>query len=318
MSDAPCGECLTHSDTRLVRGVPIRVCRVCDHLILSRVDLESLAGVSIPRPDPIPRRAGPPTPPSVRAILPSSIPATIQEASSPSDGMGPLPTAHMRAPPITIGPELDRPDTEEAPTVFHRPVAVAWEDEGPSAIGPLTTPTMMHLGVGVTSTAVAFALLAASWWIWTTSRTPAPVPTPNPVVAAAVAPKTPVEPPPEAPSEDPPPVQEEVTPAEDPPAAEPAAEPPPVVESPRSKAQVLIDAGWKSVEADPRRAADHFRRALDLLPASAEASYGLGYALLRSDGPDVARPFLCAARSGEVEIRREVAGLLAQHQLSCN
>jgi tetratricopeptide (TPR) repeat protein len=78
-----------------------------------------------------------------------------------------------------------------------------------------------------------------------------------------------------------------------------------------------VDAGWNYVEKNPASAAEHFRKALAIRPSNADANYGYGYALLKLGRQEAATTHLCAARIGGVSIQREIAGLLAEHRLTC-
>lgn len=127
---------------------------------------------------------------------------------------------------------------------------------------------------------------------------PAPSPAPSPEPAAAPAP---------APASDPKPA-----PA---PAPKPAPAPAPAPPS----ASALSGKGWKMVEANPSAAKKWFRQALELKPGYADASYGLGYVLLQEGASAEATPHLCQAlRTGSVEIKRDVNGLMAGKGLSCD
>jgi hypothetical protein len=79
-----------------------------------------------------------------------------------------------------------------------------------------------------------------------------------------------------------------------------------------------VDQGWRIVEREPTTAADHFKRALAVVPNNADANYGYGYAMLKIGKLADATTHLCRARAGDVSMQREVAGLLAEHELSCD
>ncbi len=83
--------------------------------------------------------------------------------------------------------------------------------------------------------------------------------------------------------------------------------------------QAWIQKGWKVASREPGVAADSFRRALELSPGHAEASYGLGYCLLKQDELRGAQQHLCVARrSSKADIRRDVDALLANNGLTCS
>jgi hypothetical protein len=72
------------------------------------------------------------------------------------------------------------------------------------------------------------------------------------------------------------------------------------------------------VERSPGSAAEHFREALEDVPRNTDANYGLGYALLKLGKNREAVTYLCRARSGDLSTQREVSGLLAEHDLTCD
>lgn len=81
----------------------------------------------------------------------------------------------------------------------------------------------------------------------------------------------------------------------------------------------LLQQGWSAVTNDPSSAEASFSRALALRSGDPEASYGLGYALWRQDRQAEALPHLCTALgSSHLETQREVNGLLARSNLSCD
>jgi len=99
------------------------------------------------------------------------------------------------------------------------------------------------------------------------------------------------------------------------PAAETA---PPASPEDLAAAEAAAAEGWTLVDRDPRAGEQAFRRAVERVPAHPDANYGLGYALIRLDKVQAARPYLCAAGlSGDVDLRREVASLLQTHGLVC-
>ena len=81
----------------------------------------------------------------------------------------------------------------------------------------------------------------------------------------------------------------------------------------------LIETGWNMVEANPTQAAEQFRTALTMAPGNSEALYGLGYAYLGMNKVSEALDPLCKAiRSGNIEIQREIRGILSRKDLSCD
>jgi len=83
--------------------------------------------------------------------------------------------------------------------------------------------------------------------------------------------------------------------------------------------QVYIQKGWKVASREPAAGAEAFRKALELSPRHPEASYGLGYCLLKQDDLTGAQQHLCVARtSSKADIRRDVDALLANNGLTCS
>jgi Flp pilus assembly protein TadD len=81
----------------------------------------------------------------------------------------------------------------------------------------------------------------------------------------------------------------------------------------------LSRQGWNLVESNPSGAAEYFRRALQLRGGDADASYGLGYAMLKLHDRDGARQYLCQAIvTGDASTRREVSGLVKTNGLTCD
>ncbi len=80
-----------------------------------------------------------------------------------------------------------------------------------------------------------------------------------------------------------------------------------------------VEQGWKIVDTDPSAAAVKFKGVLDADPDNANARYAYGYALLKMNDLDAAAVHLCAARgSGNVEVEREIVGLIQKHELKCD
>lgn len=99
------------------------------------------------------------------------------------------------------------------------------------------------------------------------------------------------------------------------PGAVPSPEPRP---APRQSLRTLIDRGWNSADTDPAAASALFEQALAINGGSYEAMYGFGYARLKAGDASAAAPWLCKARAApELDIQREVNGLLAQNAISC-
>lgn len=99
----------------------------------------------------------------------------------------------------------------------------------------------------------------------------------------------------------------------------PGGEDPPADPSPVDPVRALIQQGWKVASREPGVGADAFRKALELSPRHPEASYGLGYCLLKQEDLEGAQQHLCVARtSSKADIRRDVDALLANSGLSCS
>jgi len=101
-----------------------------------------------------------------------------------------------------------------------------------------------------------------------------------------------------------------------PPSPEPAPSPAP---APTRSVAELVDAGWSQGDAgDYAAAARTFRQAVAQDPSSADAHYGLGYALVETGHASDAIPHLCEARAkGDLETRREAGGILEKNHLTC-
>lgn len=143
----------------------------------------------------------------------------------------------------------------------------------------------------------------------------APAPAPDVVMPEATADPEPaeiVDPPAEVAEADPQPAVAEP----DPPKAKVAPPRPP---APRPTVyDTQVKAGWSGVESNPDSAADAFRAALDQRPGDTEASYGLGYAMLKLGQKNGARAYLCAASgTADPATRQEIAGILASAGLAC-
>jgi hypothetical protein len=140
---------------------------------------------------------------------------------------------------------------------------------------------------------------------------PAPAPAPDAPPEPAPPSAAPVSPPAVAATAPPPPA---AAPPPEPPA--PPPEPKPRVVAPTTKR--LVDQGWSKVESDPEGAADAFRTALDRKPGDPEASYGLGYAMLKLGQRNGAKAYLCAAMNGaDARTASEVRAVLSNAGLSC-
>ena len=99
-------------------------------------------------------------------------------------------------------------------------------------------------------------------------------------------------------------------------AVEPAPAPKP---APVDPVRVLIQKGWAVASRTPSEGAERFREALELAPRHPEASYGLGYCLLKQGDLEGARQHLCVARtSSKPDIRRDVDALLANNGMTCS
>jgi hypothetical protein len=100
--------------------------------------------------------------------------------------------------------------------------------------------------------------------------------------------------------------------------AAPPAETQPVPMATASNVEHLVDEGWTLVASDPEAAAGRFRAALAITPRDARASYGLGYALLRTGAKEEATGHLCHAKSyADRETSQEVTSLLEHEGLRC-
>jgi Zn-finger nucleic acid-binding protein len=99
----------------------------------------------------------------------------------------------------------------------------------------------------------------------------------------------------------------------------PAEAPPP--EAPKGpSAKQLIARGWEQVDKGDASAAEgSFRLALDKKPGDVEATYGVGYALVRQQRVQDGRTYLCQAlRMGPgTELQREITGLLEANRQTC-
>jgi predicted Zn-dependent protease len=80
-----------------------------------------------------------------------------------------------------------------------------------------------------------------------------------------------------------------------------------------------VTQGWNTADSDPSRARTLFGEALEKQPGHHEANYGYGYALLKMGKADDAKSYLCRAKSSrDIDIQREVSGLLERNGLSCD
>jgi hypothetical protein len=214
---------------------------------------------------------------------------------------------------------------------------------------PRAQGSSWYIWMGIAGLVVAAAFLTTAWTVanWSRPQLPsAPVPiapaplapdsiSPDPSSAPPISP-APISPPPISPPgtiAPPTPPVEAVTSAPSavpappdpvvavaPPPARPAAPSPSKPSRPRNNGSIsaMIGEGWSQVETAPARAADAFGRALETRPGDPEASYGMGYALLRLGQTDRAVGHLCRALGGSAEVRREVSALLARNNLKCD
>lgn len=343
MNEDRCGRCGSATRPSLFRGVPMRTCPNCDTITVGRADLSTLLGAALDGQTPAgrPREA---TAVSVPHDLRSEPMLELPRSGTPGGARPFTPGRPGPRDPNPYAPraegtpgrfsggrltpgrfssdELPRLDTDEVPTVFGPPAMAAapmpapmpppaWPE--PAAEAP-SRATAWHAWMGFAGLVVAAAFLTTAWTVATWSRAPEPPATPVPVQAApAPVPQDPVPVVP-APAPEPPPAPI-VAQA---PAPEKA---PPTIRPPRARAgasvSALIGEGWSQVESSPSQAADAFGRALEARPGDPEASYGMGYALLRLGQTDRAVGHLCRAMSGSSEVRREVSALLARHSLNC-
>lgn len=277
--------------------------------------------------------SGEPIPHLGRAITRSDEPElglSVDDTNLPHEGQSFL-SPQQRAARVSLDadPELD-------------PDALDWRPQRRLLPRLLAVLALVLIVVVVVGSSVAIALPGLF-------RTPpssppaapaAPAPEPDPAPAEPVEPEPSTEPTPTAPTEPeraasdsasepstaPAPTADSApTPAPPPadpePPAEPAAPPEPRPAPPKPRASTYttsIDAGWSSVEANPDAAADAFRAALDARPGDSEASYGLGYAMLKLGQRNGARAYLCAATQGaDTRTANEIRAVLSNAELSC-
>jgi hypothetical protein len=105
--------------------------------------------------------------------------------------------------------------------------------------------------------------------------------------------------------------------------AEPEATAAPVVETPEvfpvASLRTALSEAWAAVSEHPDVAAGKFRMILEVAPRDADASYGLGYSLLRLGSREEGQLYLCRARGGASEqTRQEIESLLTQEGLTCS
>ena len=83
--------------------------------------------------------------------------------------------------------------------------------------------------------------------------------------------------------------------------------------------RTALSEAWSMVSEHPDVAAGKFRMILEVAPRDADASYGLGYSLLRLGSKEDARLYLCRARGGASDqTRQEIESLLTQEGLTCS
>lgn len=83
--------------------------------------------------------------------------------------------------------------------------------------------------------------------------------------------------------------------------------------------RTAVSEAWAIVSDQPDVAAAKFRMILDVAPRDADATYGLGYALLRLGSKDEALLHLCRARGqASEETSQEIESLLTQEGLTCS
>ena len=106
-----------------------------------------------------------------------------------------------------------------------------------------------------------------------------------------------------------------------PPAPEPvvATPEPAPAPTPTQTLERLAEQGWNKIDMDDSSARVLFRQALTINPNHADSLYGLGYATLNLGNTDEAVVHLCKAmREGNVEIVREVSGILRDKGRTCD
>ncbi len=146
----------------------------------------------------------------------------------------------------------------------------------------------------------------------------APVPSMPSVVEVAEPEVAPEDAAPEPPEDEVIPGEDEAEPVVEPEAPSAPDEPEPAPE-PVDPVQALMKQGWAVASRAPAEGAEAFRKALELSPRHAEASYGLGYCLLKQGDLAGAQQHLCVARtSSKADIRRDVEALLANNGLTCS
>jgi hypothetical protein len=181
-------------------------------------------------------------------------------------------------------------------------------DQRRRQLGLLATMGVFVLLFVIAVPTLVVAVGAAQLWVASMQAPEPPPAVPMPVAEPAPMPEpAPVEPEaePEPPEEEEPDEPEQ---PEEPPAPQPV-----------DPIRALIKEGWSMASSRPEVAAASFRRALELRPGSPEASYGLGYCLLKQQDLPGARPHLCAARTtSDADIRRDVDALLANNGLTCS
>lgn len=195
-----------------------------------------------------------------------------------------------------------------------------------------------RIAIGLFGLSAVLMLLTAGIWLGSTVRTRAAAPTPTPALAvvtpepttpkATAATPTPATPTPPA-STPTPATPTPATPAPatpTPPTPKPATPKPTPRPTPKPKptpaetttAAGLTKLGWSQVERNPSTAAEYFRRALRIRGGDGEATYGLGYALLKLGDTNGAARYLCqASRIAGPSTRREVTGLIKTNGIDC-
>lgn len=186
---------------------------------------------------------------------------------------------------------------EEVAAAAQPPPPVAPTPVAPSA--DVTDRSRPFLAIS----AVVLALAAGAWMGMSLERTRVPPAAPRPAAAPVAA--LPAAPTPPPPTETPVP--------------RPPRPTPPTPASPPASIRPITPAeqGWAVVERNPRAALEHFQNAM-AKGGGLDAAHGYGYALLKLDRADQAKPYLCRARALGGDTRREIDVLLARNGLTCD
>jgi len=290
-----CALCGAPTRPQVVGGVNSLVCVACGAATVDQRALEKLVGTTAATPTP---------PPPLTRTTPT-----------------PAPTSSL--PPFDDEPVFD-PDGIAALS------DIEFEQQLHTLRAQRRRQVLLMVGLGAMGLlfllAVPVALLGLGALGWTVQGTelPEPIALPEgPSDAPVPAPPTPDPAEPPAATDAEPEGNEPPAPPEpEPEPPEPESAPAPVEPAPAPQASPVrsyIKQGWSVASRDPARGAEAFRKALELRPGHDEATYGLGYCLLKLDQKPAAAVHLCDARNTpDAEIRRDVAALLANNGLTCS